>query len=134
MAKEDKAIRSVVKNRDAVPLEKVEAATATRRQVLLGPQDGVTNFFMRRFVMEAGGGMPRHTNTVEHEQYVLRGRAVIGVGEREHEVSAGDVLYIPAHTPHHYRVIEAPFEFLCLVPNAPDRMERVGDDRPGGAA
>jgi quercetin dioxygenase-like cupin family protein len=82
---------------------------------------------MRRFVMGEGGGMPRHTNTVEHEQYVLRGRARVAVGADVHEVTAGDVLYIPAGTPHSYEVVEAPFEFLCLVPNLPDKLEILGD-------
>jgi len=39
-------------------------------------------------------------------------------------VKAGDVVFIPAGTPHSYQVIGAePFEFLCMVPNLPDRME-----------
>jgi len=36
------------------------------------------------------------------------------------------VLLIPAGLPHSYEVIEAPFEFLCLVPNRPDRIDLVG--------
>ncbi|NIM62237.1 MAG: cupin domain-containing protein, partial [Acidobacteria bacterium] len=64
----------------------VPAGTATETQVLLGPDDGAPHFAMRRFIMGAGGGMPRHTNAVEHEQYVLRGRARVGIGEDVHEV------------------------------------------------
>ena len=71
--------------------------------------------------------MPRHTNTVEHEQYVLRGRARVTIGNEIHEVSPGTVLYIPAGVPHDYNVIEAPFEFLCMVPNKADRVEIVDD-------
>jgi quercetin dioxygenase-like cupin family protein len=114
---------AVVKRSAAIPAQEVPAGRSTQVQVLLGPGDGAPNFAMRRFVMGEEGGMPLHTNAVEHEQYVLRGRARITVGEREHEVGAGDVLYIPAGTPHAYRVLEAPFEFLCMVPNAPDRLE-----------
>ena len=44
-----------------------------------------------------------------------------------HEVSSGDVLYIPAGMPHSYEVVEAPFEFLCLVPNLPDKLEILGE-------
>jgi quercetin dioxygenase-like cupin family protein len=102
---------------------KVAAGTATETQVLLGPEDGMPNFAMRRFIMGEGGGMPRHTNTVEHEQYVLKGRARVVIGDRTHEVAAGNVVYIPAGTPHSYEVIEAPFEFLCMVPNLPDTIE-----------
>ena len=81
--------------------------------------------------MQPGGGMPRHTNAVEHEQYVLRGRARIGVGEDVLEVAAGDVLYIPAGTPHWYRAEgEEPFEFLCVVPNKPDEIRVLGEAPP----
>ena len=120
--------QGVVKQADAVERKIVQAGSETSTQVLLGPEDGAPNFAMRRFVMGDGGGMPRHTNTEEHEQYVLKGRARVGIGDEVVEVSSGDVLYIPAGTPHFYRVVEAPFEFLCMVPNAPDKIEILDDD------
>jgi len=118
----------VVKRASTVELNEVPAGTATRTQVLLGPDDGMPNFAMRRFVMGHGGGMPRHTNTVEHEQFVLRGRARIGIGDEIHEVEPESVLFIPAGVPHFYEVVEAPFEFLCMVPNATDRIEILDDE------
>ena len=120
----------VVKRTEAVELKDVAAGQATQMQVLIGPEDGAPHFAMRRFVMGKGGGMPIHTNAVEHEQYVLRGRAEVGIGGKVHEVRSGNVLYIPAGTPHYYQVIEAPFEFLCLVPNAPDQIVMIKDDQP----
>jgi quercetin dioxygenase-like cupin family protein len=113
----------VVKRAEAVELAAVKAGRATTTQVLLGPDDGAPNFAMRRFVMGPDGGMPLHTNQVEHEQYVLAGRARVRIGETDHEVSRGSCLYIPAGVPHSYAVLEAPFEFLCMVPNAEDRIE-----------
>lgn len=115
--------RGIVRKANDVPRIDVSAGTATQTQVLLGPDDGMTNFAMRRFTMGEGGGMPRHTNLVEHEQFVLCGRARVTIGDEVHEVSAGDVLYMPPGKPHDYQVIEAPFEFLCMVPIAPDRIE-----------
>jgi quercetin dioxygenase-like cupin family protein len=115
--------RPVVKRSAEVPAAPVAAGTATEIQVLVGEPDGAPHFAMRRFRMGAGGGMPRHTNQVEHEQYVLGGRARIAIGDEVHEVAAGDVLYIPARMPHSYEVLEAPFEFLCIVPSGPDRIE-----------
>jgi quercetin dioxygenase-like cupin family protein len=114
--------RGVVRSAEEVERKEVGAATATQMQLLLGPGDGAPHFAMRRFIMGAGGGMPVHTNTVEHEQYVLKGRAEVGIGGEKFEVAAGDVLYIPAGSPHYYRVIEAPFEFLCMVPNLQDNI------------
>lgn len=78
---------------------------------------------MRRFVMEPGGGMPEHTNTVEHEQYVLRGHASIGIGEETFDVRAGDVVFIPQGVPHWYQNVgEENFEILCVIPNKEDRI------------
>jgi quercetin dioxygenase-like cupin family protein len=121
-------VKGVVKNATKVELGEVAAGTATRTQVLLGPGDGAPNFAMRRFVMGEGGGMPRHTNSVEHEQYVLCGRARVGIGDDVHEVGPRSVVYIPAGVPHDYSVVEAPFEFLCVVPNVEDRIEIVEDE------
>jgi quercetin dioxygenase-like cupin family protein len=115
-----------LKRVDDVPRETVAAGKGTAKQVLIGPDEG-PNFSLRRFIMEPGGGIPNHTNTVEHEQYVLRGRARVGLGDRVVDVRAGDVVYIAAGTPHWYQVQgNETFEFLCVVPNLPDKMEMVG--------
>lgn len=114
--------RARVKKSAAVDRQPVAAGTATEMQMLIGPEDGAANFAMRRFIMGEGGGMPRHTNEVEHEQFVLKGRARIGIADRILEVEAGDVVYIPARQPHFYEVLEAPFEFLCMVPNQEDQI------------
>lgn len=114
--------------------ETVGAGRATTRQVLTAPGEG-SGFHMRRFVIEPGGGMPRHRNRVEHQQYVLRGRATIGLGDASHDVSAGDVVHIPGGTPHWYlNDGNEPFEFLCVVPDADDHIELLGDTPQGGGA
>ena len=113
----------VVKPADSVSSQEVNAGSATSSQVLIGAQDGAPNFSLRRFTMGEGGGMPQHTNQVEHEQYVLRGRARVRIGENTYQVGPDDVLYIPPGEPHSYQVTEAPFEFLCVVPNLPDQIQ-----------
>lgn len=122
----DRTPSGVVRPAAAAPEQPVAAGTATRMQVLVGPDQGAPNFVMRRFIMGAGGGIPKHTNQVEHEQYVLRGRARVTIGDRVHDVGPDDTLYIPAGAPHSYQVVEAPFEFLCVVPNTPDQI-RLAD-------
>ena len=116
----------IVKPSDNVTKEDVLLGSNTQKQVLIGAEDGAPNFSMRRFIMGTNEGMPPHTNTVEHEQYVLRGKARVGIGENVYEVKTNDVLYIPAGTPHFYEVINGPFEFLCVVPNAPDDLQILG--------
>jgi quercetin dioxygenase-like cupin family protein len=114
-----------VKHSADVPTQPVKAGDFTSIQVLLqGP-----NFAMRRFVMEPGGGMPNHTNTVEHEQYVLRGHARIAIGDEEFDVQAGDVVLIPEGLPHWYQNVgEENFEFLCLIPNKEDVIQMIGKE------
>lgn len=123
MPQHEASRRASVRHVADIPMEAVTGGSGTKRQVLIGPEEG-PSFHMRRFVMEPGGGMPRHTNAVEHEQYVLGGRATIGIGDEVREVAEGDVVYIPAGLPHWYRTEgDEPFEFLCMVPNVPDRIE-----------
>jgi quercetin dioxygenase-like cupin family protein len=110
-----------VRSSRSVPEEQVPAGRSTVRQVLIGPEEG-PHFALRKFRMDPGGGMPLHTNSVEHEQYVLRGRARVVVGDEVLEVTRDDVVFIPGGVPHSYEALgDEPFEFLCVVPNLPDQ-------------
>ena len=114
----------------SIPAEPVPAGTGTSRQVLIGPDVG-PNFALRKFVIEPGGGMPLHTNTVEHEQYVLGGRARVVIGDEVLEVKKDDVVYIPGGVPHSYEAMGTEsFEFLCAVPNHPDQIKVIDPSMP----
>jgi quercetin dioxygenase-like cupin family protein len=116
-----------VKHTTDVEAKNVAAGKDTTIQVLISSLEG-PNFALRKFSMQKGGGMPRHTNTVEHEQYVLRGHAKIGIGEETYEVKQGDVVFIPAGVIHFYENIgEEPFEFLCIIPNKEDKIVVVDE-------
>jgi quercetin dioxygenase-like cupin family protein len=116
-----------IKHSDEVEAKNVTAGKDTTIQVLISSQEG-PNFALRKFSMLPGGGMPLHTNSVEHEQYVLRGHAKIGIGENSYEVKAGDVVFIPAGEIHYYENIGTePFEFLCIIPNKEDRITIVNE-------
>lgn len=111
-----------------VPATEITAGKDAAVQVLVGPQQGETSFILRRFIFGPGGGMPMHTNLVEHQQYVLRGRARITIGDTVHDVGANDTLFIPALMPHRYQVLEGPFEFICVVPDKPDQVTLVAPE------
>jgi quercetin dioxygenase-like cupin family protein len=113
----------IVTSADKIPKKSVQAGSGTSMQVLIG-SDIAPNFVMRRFIMEPRGGMPNHTNSVEHEQFILRGRARVGIGKDIYEVKSGDVVFIPKGIPHWYKAEgDEPFEFICVVPNEPDHIE-----------
>lgn len=114
-----------VKQAREIEAQAVKAGDRTSIQVLISAEQG-PNFALRRFVMEPGGGMPNHTNTVEHEQYVLKGQANIGIGDEMYPVEAGSVVFIPEGVPHWYLNTGGDdFEFLCIIPNKPDTITLV---------
>ena len=116
----------VVKRGDEIGYEAVAAADGLRKGVLLDESDGAPNFAIRRFELAAGAAVPRHTNAVEHEQYVLAGEYVVGIGEEEHVVEPGDVLLVPAGVEHWYRnESQEAGAFICAVPNGDDEIELV---------
>ena len=84
----------------------------------------------RRFTIRAGGHMPMHTNTVEHQQYVLRGQADVTIDGEAFVVERGSVVLIPAGAPHAYRTKgDEDFVFLCLIPNEPaDEIALVDEE------
>ena len=117
---------AVITRGDEVGYEAVDAADGLRKGVLLDESDGAPHFAMRRFELAPGAAVPRHTNAVEHEQYVLAGEYVVGIGEEEHAVSPGDALLIPAGVEHWYRNEgDEPGAFICAVPNGDDTIELV---------
>ncbi len=119
-----------VKHTREVAVVEVASGVKTTKQVLISAQEA-PNFALRRFIMEPGGGMPRHTNTVEHEQYVLTGKARVGIDDKIYEVRKGDVVFIPENVPHWYQNIgDETFEFLCIVPNKPDQTTILPDELP----
>jgi quercetin dioxygenase-like cupin family protein len=111
-----------VKNINDIQPNNVPAGTATTIQVLISAQEG-PHFAMRRFVIQPGGGMPLHTNTLEHEQYVLAGQARVQIGQEVHFVKQGDVVFIAEGVSHSYfNNGKGDFVFLCLIPNQPDEI------------
>jgi quercetin dioxygenase-like cupin family protein len=118
----------VVRRGDDVDYEPVDAAAGLRKGVLLDESDGAPNFAVRRFTLDPGAEVPKHTNAVEHEQYVLGGEYVVGIDDEEYVVEAGDSLLIPAGTVHWYRNEGDDLgAFICAVPNGDDSIELVDD-------
>lgn len=115
---------SVKHSRDILK-ENVPAGLKTSRQVLISSEEA-PNFAMRKFILQPGGSVPNHTNTVEHEQYVLNGQAEIGIDNEIFHVKKDNVVFIPAGVPHWYKVLgDEPFEFLCLIPNKKDEIKLI---------
>ncbi|WP_435196564.1 cupin domain-containing protein [Natronomonas sp. EA1] len=115
----------IVRRGADVDYERVGAAEGLGKGVLLGP-DVTPNLSLRRFTLAPGAAVPKHTNEIEHEQYVLEGEYVVGLDDEEYTVRAGDSIHIPAGVVHWYRNEgETEGAFICAVPNGDDSIELV---------
>jgi len=109
-----------------IEYESVGAADGMEKGALVGEEHGAPNLAIRRFTLAPGGSVPRHTNEIEHEQYVLKGEYVVGIDDTEYTVSAGDALHIPAGVVHWYRNEgDEQGAFLCAVPTGDDEIKLV---------
>ncbi len=121
----------VIRSADEIEYESQSAAAGLAKGVLIGEGHGAPNFRMRRFTLEPDARVPKHTNEVEHEQYVLEGKYVVGLErddgtEVEYEIEPGDSLFIPAGTVHWYRNGgEETAAFICVVPEGEDEIQVV---------
>jgi quercetin dioxygenase-like cupin family protein len=113
-----------VRRADDVEYESVDAADGLSKGVLIGAEHGALTLAIRRFTLDAGATVPKHTNEIEHEQYVLAGDYVVGIGDEEYTVSEGDSLFIPAGAVHWYRNEgDEPGAFICAVPTGDDEIQ-----------
>jgi quercetin dioxygenase-like cupin family protein len=122
----DQSETGLVRRHDDIEYEPVSAADGLAKGILINESHGAPNVALRRFTLAAGGDVPRHTNDIEHEQYVLSGEYVVGVDDEEYTVSAGDAIHIPAGAVHWYRN-EGDEEgaFICAVPTGEDEIQLV---------
>ncbi len=96
----------------------MEGASGCKVRWLVGEKDGAPNFAMRQFTVSPGGYTPKHSHPYEHEVFVLEGSGVVLEGNHEHPLAAGDVVFVKPDEIHQFRnTSDAPFKFLCLVPN-----------------
>jgi quercetin dioxygenase-like cupin family protein len=92
------------------------------KKILLGPNDGSSNFRLRYFRIQPDGHSRLEQHAHEHGVYIVHGRARVRLGDETTDVSPGDVVYIPGNEWHQFTTIgEEPLGFLCIVPGwAPD--------------
>jgi quercetin dioxygenase-like cupin family protein len=118
----------VLKRADDVDYAELSKADGVRKAVILDESDGAPNFRMRRYRLDPGAEVPKHTNAVEHEVHTVAGEYVVGLEDEEHTVSEGDSLLIPAGTVHWFRnESDAESSFVCMVPNGDAGIELVDE-------
>jgi quercetin dioxygenase-like cupin family protein len=119
----------LVRRSEDIEAETVDAGDGLAKAVLVGEAHGAPNVAVREFRLAPGGTVPRHTNETEHEQYVLQGEYVVGIGEEEYTVGPGDAVHVPAGAVHWYRNEgEKEGVFVCAVPTGDDAIQVLEED------
>jgi quercetin dioxygenase-like cupin family protein len=84
---------------------------------LIGPAEDAPNFALRYFEVAPGGWTSLDQHAHDHGVFILRGRGQVLLGKEQHNVSFGDIVYIPPHAVHQLRNSgDEPFGFLCVIP------------------
>ena len=84
---------------------------------LIGPAEKAPNFDLRYFEIEPGGRTSLDRHAHDHGVVVLRGCGQVLLGQEEHEIAFGDVVYIPPDEAHQFKNSgEEPLGFLCVIP------------------
>ena len=91
-------------------------ANRATRQILIGNEESSPHFHLRYFAVQPGGytSLDRHAH--DHGVYIVHGRARLRLGDEEHVINAGDVVYIAGNEVHQFFTLgEEPLGFLCIV-------------------
>ena len=97
----------------------MEGAENVFISVLLGGEEKVPGFIMRRFRIMPGGHTPYHTHRWEHEVYCLAGEGEIQQGDTSWQLVPGTSALVSPGEEHNFvNTGDGPFEFLCIVPKS----------------
>ena len=118
--------RPVLKRADDVEYKTLSVDDGVQKAVILDESDGAPNFRMRRYQLDPGAEVPKHTNGVEHEVHAVAGEYIAGLEDEEYSISAGDSLLIPSGTVHWFRnESDETSAFVCMVPTEDASMELI---------
>ena len=93
------------------------AVAGVEKRELIGPADGAPHYRLRHFHVPAGGRTARESHPHDHGVFIVAGRARVTLGEEEHDVGPGDVVYVTGDELHCFAALgEEPLEFLCVSP------------------
>jgi len=107
---------------DEIALAKVTEMLS--QKIVTGEREMIAQTYLKR-----GALVPIHSHESEQMTYVLQGALRFLVGGEEVIVREGEVLHIPAHTPHQAEALEDTFELDVFSPIRQDWVDIA--DEPG---
>jgi quercetin dioxygenase-like cupin family protein len=90
---------------------------AAGMKVLIGPQQGWSDYVMRLIELGSEGFSPAHAHPWPHINYMLEGQGTLTIEGQIHTVKAGGYAYVPAGRHHQFKNTgPGVFRFICIVP------------------
>lgn len=87
-----------------------------RKHELIGEAEGASHYRMRYFEVPPGGRTARERHAHDHGVMIVAGRARVTLGEEEHDVGEGDVVYVAGDELHCFEALgETPLGFVCVI-------------------
>lgn len=105
----------------------MDGADRVRMAVMVGRGDGAPTFAMRLFDVAPGGHTPRHHHDYEHEVLIIRGHGTAHLNGDDHEIHAGDTIFVPPMAEHQFTAGVDGLRFMCMAPTSRD----CGEPTPG---
>jgi len=93
----------------------------TKKQTLVGPNEGWDGWVMRLFTLSQGGNTPLHSHPWQHINYVVSGKGYLLLDNKQHLLESGSVAYVSEDAEHQFNNCgEEDFVFICIVPEKGD--------------
>jgi unsaturated pyranuronate lyase len=89
------------------------------RQMLSGG-----NATVGRFLLSRGAVIPRHSHASEQYSVILSGAVRFVFDDRQVDVAAGEILYIPGNEPHSIEALEDSVDLDFFAPRREDWIRR----------
>ena len=108
----------VIKRLSEVPSVELKDYDNVKKQIVIGPDDGSNEIVLRYFSLGPEGTSPHHSHDFPHLVKIEAGNGiVIDATGNEHQLQAGDYVYVNENEPHNFRNTGSEsFEFICIVP------------------
>ena len=101
----------------------MEGTKDVKKKVLIGPDDGSNNIFMRLFTIAPGGNTPWHSHNFEHIVKIEKGKGNIITDNGKFELAVGNSLFVKPNEMHQFvNPYSEDFQFICVIPN-PEKNE-----------
>jgi quercetin dioxygenase-like cupin family protein len=92
------------------------ALAGVLKHELIGEAEGARQYRVRYFEVPPGGRTARERHPHDHGVIIVTGRARVTLGDQEHEVGEGDVVYVAGDELHCFETIgDRPLGFVCVV-------------------